>query len=254
MNTLGRRAVLGGIFAIAAAPMLGGVSFAGGKRATIILAPHQDDEFIRLSSYIMLCFDRGDDLSLVTATDGAATSVGRRLGLTEAQTTLWRNREQESAWDWLTEGRGAKPVNLGFPDGSVKVGDIVNSIVSLLNGMEGDAEVYVAAYPPWANSAYIPAPGAGDDHVDHAACVEAGERLKKIKIRGKYIEVRYARHPVKTHIGGTFSTQVTSEHQRLRLNAAFNCYKTIAYRSVPDQMKSVLETDGKNVIVNVDKP
>src|SRR5690606_23229238 len=89
--------------------------------ATVILAPHQDDEILRLAGYILYASDRGDDLALVTATDGGATAVRQKLDLTYDQTVEWRNREQAAAWAWLTDGRGQDRKSTRLNSSHVKI-------------------------------------------------------------------------------------------------------------------------------------
>lgn len=170
------------------------------------------------------------------------------MGLTKSQTIRWRNREQATAWDWLTDGKGAPPVNLGFPDGGVKVNQIVDSTLDLLNSMSGDAEVYVATFPPERRHAYIPYPKSGDAHVDHIACCKAGEILSTKTVRGKKVIVRYARHPY-VNVGGSSTYQMKTDHQMHRMRGAFDAYRTIGYRSVPDQLRQALDTRGRSIIV-----
>lgn len=243
-----RTALVGAAFGMASLPLLGATAAAtqpdAKKRATLILSPHQDDETIRLGGYIAFSFDRGDDLSLVCVTDGAATNVAKKLGLSKSQTARWRNREQATAWDWLTDGKGAPPTNLGFPDGGAKVNQIVESTMDILRGMSGQPEVYVATFPPERKHAYIPYPKSGDAHVDHIACVRAGEILS-----GRGVIVRYARHPKKSHISGSSTYEMTTDHQMHRMRAAVDAYRTIGYRSVPDQLRAAVDTRGKSVIV-----
>lgn len=236
-----RRTVLAGL---AALPVLAHArpALATSRYATVILAPHQDDETIRLSAYITHMADRGDDLALITVTDGSATSVRRRLGLTGAQTARWRDREQDTAWAWLTDGRGGPATRLGFTDGAADHRVVADAVADRLASMRGRPELYVATWHHDRPGAYVPGPGAGDAHPDHVACVLAARALA-----GDGVTVRYARHPERSHLTGT-QTYGTTDAQFLRVQAAVAAYRTVGQRSVPDQFRAVLAARGRSVI------
>ena len=236
-----RRTFLAGL---AATPLLAAARPATvpGGYATVVLSPHQDDETLRLSAYIQRMTDRGDSVALVCATDGAATSVGPRLGLTPAEVTRIRDREQAEAWAALTGGRGDAPVKLGLPDGAATAPQVYEATAATLDGMVGRPEVYVATYPPEGPFAYLPAPGAGDAHPDHVACVEAARMLA-----ADGVTVRFAVHPYRTDASGTAVYDMAAgEHYRLE--AAVDAYRTIGQRSVPAQFDTLLAARGRTVV------
>lgn len=210
--------------------------------ASAVLSPHQDDETLRLSAYLAFMADRGDEVALINATDGSSTVVRGDLGLTRAETTRIRNREQRHAWAHLTDGRGPSVINLGFRDGSADARAIYLAVLAQLQGMGGDPECYVAAYPPDREHSYRPSARGGDNHPDHIACVEAGRMLA-----ADGVTVRYAIHATQTHKpGGT--VYETTDRQFLRVEAAVASYRTIGQRSVPDQFREVLATRGRSVV------
>lgn len=218
-----RRTVLG---AALTAPLLATTPAAAtGGRLTVILSPHQDDEVIRLAPYITYATDRGDTIHLIQATDGAATSVGRRLGLDPATVTTWRNREQTHSWNWLTGGRG-QITRLGLPDGAATWGPIYNATrAALLEGGPG-SELYVAT---WHHDR--PDSHREDKHVDHVACVLAARQLQE-----EGWVVRYAAHPTATP-RGSFAYRAEGR-QLLRIEGAVDSYGVIGQRSAPESLKA----------------
>lgn len=185
-------------------------------RTTIILSPHPDDEVIRLAHYAARVADRGDRLILVQATNGAATHVGRDLGLTPEETTAWRYREQNHAWDWLTYGQG-EIVRLGLPDAGLRPEPVVEALTDLVT--EPTTEIYVSSW-------HYERPEAirGDQHPDHMACVDAARVMQE---RG--VIVRYAVHPTSPTVR---SAKYRAEgHQLLRVQGAVDSYQVIGRRS-----------------------
>lgn len=234
--------------AILAAPILGmalstiASPASAASYATVILSPHQDDETLRGSGYITFAADRGDSIRLVNVTNGAATGVRGKLGLTRAEIIRWRDREQSAAWDWLTDGRGGSIIRLGFEDGQAKRSSIRTAVQNQLSGMTGSPELYVATYPYDRPDAYIPSAGGGDAHVDHIACVQAARDLES-----DGVTVRYMRHPDKSNLSG--AKYDTTTKQFYRVQGAVAAYRTIGQRSVPEQFDSVLAARGRSVIV-----
>lgn len=207
--------------------------------ATVILAPHQDDEILRLAGYILYASDQGDDLALVTATDGGATAVRQKLDLAYDQTVEWRNREQAAAWAWLTDGRGQEPINLGFPDGAVQVDQIVAELDRLYAEMPGKPELYVAT---WHHDRPESKPGhSGDQHPDHVATVQAARIMA-----AKGVTVRYALHPGKVNSMSGTRYEATTPHQKERLAAAIRSYGTIGKRSVSALFNQLQANNGRS--------
>lgn len=235
---LSRRTLLGAALAAPVVASVASSAVAAPRRATLILSPHQDDEVIRLGGYITIASDRGDDLHLVNATDGGATSVRKRLNLTRKEVAAWRDREQRHTWDWLTDGRGAgKWTNLGEPDAASNWRKIRDGVLDTLSGMDGTSEVYVANW-------HHDKPGAlnADKHHDHVQCNLAARDLAS---RG--IIVRYARHITQTHRSGT-ATYIPSQQQFYRIQGAVAAYRVVGNRSTPESLRAVLDARGKSVI------
>lgn len=197
---------------------------AGRGYATLIVSPHPDDELIRTGPYSIWASDQGDTVGLITVTDGGATAVKSKLGLTYEETVRWRNREQRAAFDWLTDGRTGPVMNLGFPDGATNVAAIRDAIEAAFGQMTGKPELYVAA---WHHDRPDSVPGhSGDEHPDHINVVLAARDIAK----AHGIVVRFARHPSATHLSGT--RYAISRKQLYRLEGAAAAYKVIGQRSV----------------------
>lgn len=244
--TLSRRSILAGLAAVPALAAIASTTAApaaaAASYATVILSPHQDDETLRLSGYLTFMADRGDHVALINATDGAATRVGKDLGLSGAEVTRIRDREQAHAWAHLTDGRGTTAINLGFPDGAADARKIHAAVTRALSGMSGRPECYVAAYPNDRAHSYRPSARGGDNHPDHLACVQAGRMLA-----ADGVTVRYAIHPSQVHRPGGTAYDTTAR-QQLRVEAAVAAYKTIGQRSVPEEFRHVLDVRGRSVV------
>lgn len=223
---MNRRTILAGAAALAALPAPAVARTSSGY-STLVLAPHQDDETIRLSAYIAFAADRGDDVSLLTATDGGATKVGGQLGLTRSKLTRWRNREQDAAWAWLTDGRGGQIHRAGLPDGGATRKAVRDALAARLSAMPGTPEVYVASWHHDKAGHYL-----GDEHPDHVACIMAARDMA-----ADGVTVRYARHPTTTGRGANYSP---TDEQMLRIEGAVSAYTVIGHRSVAYQLNSVL--------------
>lgn len=188
-------------------------------RTTIVLSPHPDDEAIRLSHYAVIAADRGDKMILVQASDGSATGVRRRLGLSYDEITRYRYREQDSAWSWLTDGRGSI-VRLGLPDAGVRQNDVYSGVRSLINSeATNNIEVYVATWH-YDRPTSVPA----DKHSDHRAVVDAARRFG-----AEGLVVRYAIHPTANQRGTTYFQRTTQ--QKVRVEGAAAAYQPIGRKS-----------------------
>lgn len=209
--------------------------------ATAVLVPHQDDDVIRLSAYMIMMADRGDTPAMIQATDGSATRVGDTLNLSPARIAQLRYREQSHAWDWLTDGRGTGAIHrLGLPDGGgLGLTDTIYQRTSeTLWSMPGaQKELYVATLYP-----EHPLARREDDHPDHIACARAAQRMA-----GDGVTVRYALHP-KAAPGG-YSYTVPPE-KRWRVEGAVAAYTVIGNRSTPSSLKHVLATHGRTRVVS----
>lgn len=210
------------------APMLFDTPAAAANgRTTIILSPHQDDEFIRLGAYIPRASERGDQLCLIQATDGGATAVGRTLSLDRPTLTRWRNREQLSAWEWLTEGRGEHPVYAGLPDGQATVAGLLPAVEAAIARAKGHVELYVASWH-YDRPGQVPA----DQHNDHKVCVDVGRILAE-----EGVLVRYAKHYSSRVSGGT--RYRPTERHKLLLEGAAAAYQVVGQRSTKGILASL---------------
>lgn len=78
---------------IAVGTVIPGVSDVGTGHHVVYYIPHQDDEILNFGSSIYHHVQAGHTVHLVLLTDGSATVVGKRLGLTKEEVTKARNRE-----------------------------------------------------------------------------------------------------------------------------------------------------------------
>lgn len=206
-------------------------------RTTLVLSPHQDDEANRVSAYVAIAADRGDQVELVQATDGAATGVGRSEGLTAQTLTRWRDREQTAYWDWITDGRGTI-TRLGLADGGADRAAIRAGLEDRLAAATGPAELYVAT---WHHD--HPEAHQADLHPDHIACVLAARDVRD----ASGITVRFGRHADHLDRAGTLYRPQTHV-QELRIEGALASYAVIARRSVPGTYARMLANGGASLI------
>lgn len=229
MSTTTRRTL---VAALAAAPLLAAAapSVAASGRTTYVLVPHQDDEMSRLAHYLIMAALRGDRVVLIQVTDGAATGVRHRLGLTPGQTTAIRDLEQKAALGFLTGGRG-EIVRLGLPDGGANWRDVLAGAKKVIGAPAAGKEVYVATWHHDHAESVQP-----DKHPDHAACVLAARQLAK---EGHV--VRYGRHPSSKVTRGT-SYFVRDAEQTARLRGAIESYRPIGWVSAPATFSLIATT------------
>lgn len=190
---------------------------------------------------MIMMADRGDAVSLVQATDGAATRVGHTLGLPPARVAQLRYREQAHAWDWLTDEKGKGQIHrLGLPDGGGEglTDAIYQRTSDVLWSMPGaKKELYVATLYPEHHLAR-----AEDMHPDHIACARAAQRMA-----GDGVTVRYAVHPKSTGSGGY--AYVVPPEKFFRVEGAVAAYTVIGNRSTPSSLKHLLATHGRTRVV-----
>ena len=206
-------------------------------RTTLVLSPHQDDEASRLAAYVAIAADRGDTVELVQATDGTATGVGRSEDLSARTLQRWRDREQQSCWDWLTDGRGTI-TSLELVDGSARAEDIRAGVEARLAASTDPCELYVAT---WHHD--HPEAHRADLHPDHIACVLAARDIA----RSAGIPVRFARHATLQDLSGTLYEAQTHQ-QRLRIEGARAAYTVIGHRSVPTTFEAMAHGGGTSRI------
>lgn len=149
-------------------------STANPARTTIIVSPHPDDEVLRAAGYINWAVgERGDHFVLLALSDGEATYMGKRDGLTTRQVANRRVSEQTAAFNRLTYGTGTI-VRTRLPDGGLRAADVTAAINAQLANYPG-AEVYCASH-------------SGDETKDHRE-VAKGCRDSNAEI------VRYLKDP-----------------------------------------------------------
>lgn len=208
-------------------------------RTVVVLSPHQDDEANRLCAFAVVAADRGDTLELLQATDGAATGVGPREGLSPQTLTRWRDREQTAYWDWVTDGRGTI-TRLGLPDGRADREWIRAALEARLSEAPGTPELYVAT---WHHD--HPESHPADQHPDHVACVLAARDIRD----ASGLPVRFGRHAEHLDRAGTLY-HAASPEQRLRVEGALASYSVIAQRSVPASYRRMLENGGSSLVTD----
>ncbi|MFW6598330.1 PIG-L deacetylase family protein [Propionibacteriaceae bacterium Y2011] len=209
--------------------------------ASLVLSPHQDDEINRVAALVARESDRGTALRLVNATDGCATAVRTKLALSYEQTRRWRDREQASAWSWLTDDRSPRPINLGFPDGALVADALLPAVERELQAL-ADAtgttpRLYVATWHPDRPDTVV-----ADRHPDHVACHRVACRLRD----ALGLEVRFGRHV--TAARPTGEVVLPDEHQRLRIEGAIASYTVIGNRSVRTTFEAILAGGGRSVL------
>lgn len=194
----------------------------GVERPTYLLSPHQDDELIRLGGYIVQVTDRGDEMHLIQATDGAATSVRHTLGVDASTISHWRNIEQRNSWQWLTNGSG-QITYLNEPDGASNWQRIYNQIRPMMDATGPTSELYVAAWHHDHPDAYK----SEDLHHDHVQCVLAARQIAA----DGYV-VRFAVNPRKGDLPGrSVKYQANPGQQMIRIEGAVDSYGVVGYRS-----------------------
>lgn len=238
-----RRSLVAGGFSVAALATLAPKASAfepdrRGRKTTWILIPHQDDALIRMSAYICYAADQGDEMRFLCATDGGATVVRKRLGLTYDQTVRYRNREQDHALAWLTDGKGAPVTRPMLPDGKATVRQVRAVLERELRAATYTPELYVATWLPDHKESV-----SADKHPDHRAVIQAS--LDVGKAHG--LVVRAARHPA-TSKGKSGVTYTATDQQMHRITAACAAFKLIGQNSVPDSIQAVLDHRGRTVV------
>lgn len=95
----------------------------------VFVTPHQDDEVLAGGPLLTLLLDAGRPCHVVGLTNGNATGVGPKLGLTKAQTATARWLEQTAADQALI---GEAPVSLGFVNDGTLTADEAEEVFGLL--------------------------------------------------------------------------------------------------------------------------
>lgn len=204
-RVLNRRAVIAGALATAGALAipLPQPNASEIPRTTIIWTPHPDDETLRLAAYITMAANRGDQLVLVTVTDGEGSSACSPL--TKEECAEARAVEQTLAVSHL----GAMAIlRLRMPDGGVNFLKV-----------EGACRALMAIYP---NAEHYTACRTDDAHPDHRAVANGVKSAGPLVVRQSY-------EP------GTQGGWSVSPTNTAAVQAAYDVYQAgIGGESVPD--------------------
>lgn len=138
----------------------------------VFYIPHQDDEALTFGVSILNHIDLGFDVHVVMLTDGGASVIKDRLGMTRSQFTQARNNEFMAAMRLM----GVKESNVrfaNFRDNELTVEQVASVV-----------REYDAKYPTARHKTY----SYGDWHTDHK---NAGLGLKKVVDEGLLTDARY---------------------------------------------------------------
>jgi len=138
-------------------------------RTTIIYAPHPDDEFLYLGSYVTHRAKAGDNLILVAATDGQSSGE-RPEGWRIEDLAAIRIAEQTAAWHWLSAGRGTIS----------RVGSVDSKDPNLAAKITARANFYESQYGPDVEH-YAACNNGQSQGVDHDA-VALGLRAADVRV------------------------------------------------------------------------
>lgn len=188
-------------------------------RVTVVWSPHPDDETLRLTSYTLAARDHGDVLILAAVTDGGASGVKDRLGITSQQMMNMRISEQTEAWYALTYGRG-RIIRLGLPDGGVTglgMRAAFDRVQKIAESYHAPIEHYVAA-------------SLKDAHPDHRIVADTVYRKAAVA----HAVCRFSLDPLQTGSGATY----VSEYQ-LSAEGAHQAYDQIGIISVAPLFKAL---------------
>lgn len=185
---------------------------------TVVWSPHPDDETLRLTGYALYAKSKGDIMILVAVTDGGASAVKTRLGITADELMALRRAEQDAAWAALTGGAG-KVIRLGAADGKVSQWDIARAfpkVQEIAASYGRRVEHYVAA------SVY-------DTHPDHRVVA------KSVTYRAFLAGVvsRHSRPPESSSSGTRYKVVDTAAAE-----AAHNAYRQVGMLSVGSLFRS----------------
>ena len=189
------------------------VAQAFSRPVTYVVAPHPDDETLRLASYIpWLCARTQHPVVLVAVSDGGASRRAELKGWTPAYEREFRRSEQAAAWSALTAGAG-HIVRLGLPDGGVQAEEVGRALKKL---DRRGARWVVAAHPD-------------DDHPDHRAVVEAVQGLG----------ARTVRFSLGTLMSGEASVYRPTRSSEDQIQIAVAAYENFGRQSVKDEFSAL---------------
>lgn len=189
----------------------------------VFYVPHQDDDLLTMGVGIRNHIKGGHNVHVVMLTDGAASGVRTKMGMTKEAFTKARNKEFELAMKAL----GVNSNNLEyrmFQDGKLTINQ-VKSVIS----------EYETLYPNAKHKSY----SYTDSHVDHK---NSGLALKQMVTSGDVTDARfYVRRGTAVPSGKRLTTERYKVADKSVMIAASAAYKRnrpwtgyygIGYRSV----------------------
>lgn len=190
--------------------------------------PHQDDEALSFGVDIMNHIRGGHNVHVVLVTDGTATVVRNRLGMTREAFENARNKE----FAYSLSIMGVKPENVryeGLRDGTVSVAQ-----------MESIIKRYEKAYPKAKHKGF----SYTDPHPDH---YNTGKAMQNLSKSGVISDARYFVKQQDNPAGIRLIRSPFNEEYRPTLKAVGAAYKLnnaplgfygIGYRSVKNSFDS----------------
>ena len=196
---------------------------AAAESHVVFYVPHQDDDTLTMGVAIRNHINAGHNVHVVMLTDGAASFVRKKMGMTAEDFTEARNKEFELAMVAL----GVNECNIdyrSFSDGSLQIRQVKSVI-----------REYEAMYPNAKHKAY----SYTDTNEDHS---DSGEALRQLSSVGEVTDARYyVRRGTAAPKGKTLLTERLYAKDRPAMRNASTAYKTqdtskglygIGYRSV----------------------
>lgn len=189
----------------------------------VFYIPHQDDEALTFGVAILNHVMAGHNVHIALLTDGSASGVRTKLGMTVSDFVDARNREFEMSLAML----GIKPNNITYhnvTDGTLTQTQAANIIRS-----------YEAKYPNAKHKAF----SYTDAHTDHAT---TGKALKSLADTGVVSDARYYISPLATTSLATTKEGYSAYYKNflLAVSSAYNVNNSvlglygIGHRSVPE--------------------
>lgn len=195
----------------------------------IFYVPHQDDDLLTMGVGIRNHINGGHNVHVVMLTDGAASAVRTKMGMTKEAFTKARNKEFALAMKAL----GVNSDNLDyrmFQDGKMTVSQVKSVI-----------KEYELLYPNAKHKSY----SYTDSHVDHK---NSGTALNQMLSAGEVTDARfYVRRGTATPSGKRLFTERYRTSDKSTMLAGSAAYKRnrpwlgyygIGYRSVPQSFKT----------------
>lgn len=151
---------------------VGAVENTNADSHVVFYVPHQDDETLTFGVAIVNHLRYGHDVHVVLLTDGAASVIRERLGMTKEEFTAARNRE----FLYALQVMGVKSENISirnFADGQLTVDQVA-----------GVMKEYESRFPGAKHKTFTET----DPHPDHS---NSGKALRKLQNAGVVTDARY---------------------------------------------------------------